>query len=169
MKKGEVVSYERYRSHFAAVQESPVHWPWSSICAELSAARPAERGSLTLSKTGGVTGCELIPGMSINVQIVPAGGSTRSHTHAWWHLFLVRDGQATAILGETKTELAPSDLLLVPAWTPHHFENSHEQSLILLSMSNLPQQHALSNHRAVEPESQSVGGRNSRHAESNHG
>jgi gentisate 1,2-dioxygenase len=161
MREGRTVKYEDYRSHFDQIQELGAHWSWSSLLTELEAARHGERGSLTLSSSGDTSGCELIPGLSINVQVVPAASVTRSHAHAWWHIFLVQEGRATAILGETRRELAPSDLLLVPAWVTHRFENSNGYRLILLSFSNLPQQRSLSNLRASEPPTRNEGVTNS--------
>jgi gentisate 1,2-dioxygenase len=47
--------------------------------------------------------------------------------------------------------LEAGDLLLVPAWNDHRFENDGDEDLVLLSMSNLPHQAALANHLAREP------------------
>ena len=69
------------------------------------------------------------------------GERTRPHAHSWWHLFFVRAGSARAVLkSHASRALAEGDLLLVPAWTDHHFENDSPKDLVLLSMSNLPQQ-----------------------------
>lgn len=150
---GSAVPYARYRAHFEPRAGMPVHWSWPAIASALDAAPPAERGSLTLSADGTPGGCEMLPGMAINVQQVPAGGSTRAHAHAWWHLFFVRSGSALAFVGrDDGRRLGPGDLLLVPAWNHHRFDNDSTEDLVMLSMSNLPQQASLANHLAIEPE-----------------
>lgn len=150
--EGTTVRYDRYRDHFSPRAGVSVHWSWASIAQALASAPQAERGSLTLSSTGTAPGCELIPGIAINVQIVLRGTSTRSHSHSWWHLFFVRSGCARAVMGSGDIRrLNAGDLLLVPAWNDHRFENDGDDDLVLLSMSNLPHQAALANHLAQEP------------------
>ncbi len=150
---GQALPYAAYREHFGARPAAPVAWHWSNVLGLLAAAPHGERGSLTLSATDVASGCELLPGMAINVQVVGAGSSTRTHAHSWWHLFLVQSGQAVAVVGDagSRSELRQGDVLLVPAWCDHRFENAGTDDLIVLSMSNLPQQTGLSNHRAREP------------------
>lgn len=150
---GTTVRYERYRAHFEPRAGKAVHWSCSAIADALAAAPQTERGSVTLSTDGSPAGCEMIPGLAINVQVVPVGGSTRAHAHAWWHLFFVRSGSARGVVGsEGARRLGAGDLLLVPAWNDHCFDNDGSEDLVLLSMSNLPQQAALANHLAREPE-----------------
>lgn len=151
---GQAVAYRHYRDCFHPRQASAVHWAWSEIAQTLAACAPSERGSLTLSTTGQPQDCQILPGIALNIQVVPAGGGTRSHAHAWWHLFLVHSGHGEAVLGSQPSRvLQAGDILLVPAWVAHHFRNGHDAPLLLLSLSNLPQQSALSNHLAREPES----------------
>jgi gentisate 1,2-dioxygenase len=151
---GQVFPYSAYRDHFDARPVAPVVWNWVTVLDQLAAASHGERGSLTLSSTGDGNGCELLPGFAINVQVVEAGGTTRTHAHSWWHFFLVQSGQATAVLGdsESRSRICQGDLLLVPAWCDHRFENDGLDDFIVLSMSNLPQQTVLSNQRAREPQ-----------------
>jgi gentisate 1,2-dioxygenase len=155
---GRTVRYTQYRDAFDddGAQDA-VHWSWSAILQSLSASTQGERGSLTLSKSGEASGCELLPGMAITVQVVAAGSRTRPHAHSWWHLFVVRSGSGRAVLGRDEGEqdvrqLRAGDMLLLPAWTSHQFDNGGAEDLILLSISNLPQQAALANHRAIEPQ-----------------
>ena len=151
---GQAVAYRHYRDCFHPRQASAVHWAWSEIAQTLAACGPSERGSLTLSSTGQPQDCQILPGIALNIQVVPAGGGTRSHAHAWWHLFLVHSGRGEAVLcSQPPRPLQAGDILLVPAWVAHHFSNGHDAPLLLLSLSNLPQQAALSNHLAREPES----------------
>jgi len=97
--RGKLFEYNQYRSHFADAQPNAVAWAWSDIVTGLAASRHGERGTFTLSKDGAAAGCEILPGMAVNVQVVQAGASTRPHAHAWWHLFVVQSGSGTAYLG----------------------------------------------------------------------
>lgn len=149
---GQALPYQHYRDCFHPRQASAVHWAWREIAQTLATAAPAERGSLTLSTTGRPQDCQILPGIALNIQVVPAQGGTRPHAHAWWHLFLVHEGRGTVMLGSQPARAIQSgDILLVPAWVSHHFSNAHDAPLLLLSMSNLPQQAALSNLLAREP------------------
>ncbi|SMG05767.1 cupin domain-containing protein [Paraburkholderia susongensis] len=151
--RGQLFDYSRYRGHFAAVSEEAVAWSWPDIAAELASTQHGERGTFTLSKDGAAAGCEILPGMAVNVQVVQAGASTRPHAHAWWHLFVVQSGSGTAYLGPDRdpVRLASRDLLLVPAWCEHAFHCDPDDTLILFSASNLPQQTRLGNQIASEP------------------
>lgn len=150
--RGQAVAYHHYRECFHPRLASAVHWAWSDIAQTLAACAPSERGSLTLSTSGQPEDCQILPGIALNVQVVPAGTGTRAHAHAWWHLFLVHAGCGNVVLGgQPARPLQPGDILLVPAWVAHHFHNGHDAPLLLLSLSNLPQQSALSNHLAREP------------------
>jgi gentisate 1,2-dioxygenase len=91
------------------------------------------------------------------MQVVKPGAATRPHAHAWWHLFVVQAGQGTMRLGdaETPTSLDRGDVVMVPAWCAHSIENRAKQDdLILMSLTNLPQQAGLSNLLAKEPDDQ---------------
>ena len=151
--RGRLFNYSRYRGHFSAVSQAAVAWSWPDIANELSSTQHGERGTFTLSKDGAAAGCEILPGMAVNVQVVPAGASTRAHAHAWWHLFVVQSGWGTAYLGADRTpvRLAARDVLLVPAWCEHAFYSDQNDPLILFSASNLPQQTRLGNQIASEP------------------
>jgi mannose-6-phosphate isomerase-like protein (cupin superfamily) len=152
--EGRLFDYGQYRSHFADVPGQAVAWPWPEIARALAAARHGERGTFTLSRDGTAKGCEIVPGMAINVQVVPPGESTRPHAHAWWHLFIVQAGSGTAYVGADSkpVRLAEREVLVVPAWCVHAFQSDVSAALVLFSASNLPQQTRLGNQRADEPD-----------------
>ncbi|PMS35451.1 Cupin domain-containing protein [Trinickia symbiotica] len=152
--EGRLFDYGQYRDHFADVPEQAVVWPWPQTAKSLAAARHGERGTFTLTRDGTAAGCEIVPGMAINVQVVPPHESTRPHAHAWWHLFIVQSGSGVAHVGEHEepVRLAPRDVLIVPAWCMHAFHCDADEALVLFSMSNLPQQKSLGNLKASEPE-----------------
>ncbi|OKJ99619.1 hypothetical protein AMK26_26735 [Streptomyces sp. CB03234] len=130
---------------------SPVVWQWENLAKELEAAEHTEYGTLTLASPEGRH--EIVPGTSMTFQVVRPGGRTTPHAHSWWHLYFVRSGAGTVVFDETgeSTELSGGDILLIPAWSAHHFEN-HEADgdLLLLNMSNLPQLAAIHNNFSEE-------------------
>jgi gentisate 1,2-dioxygenase len=151
---GALFSYTKYREHFAHEEAKPAVWRWQELAEMLQAVGHTERGSLTLASGDTAGSCEILPGIAISTQVVKSGASTRSHAHAWWHLYFVQAGVGRALLGETldATALSRGDLLLIPAWCGHRFENTGGvDDLVLMSMTNLPQQARLSNLLADEP------------------
>ncbi len=152
--EGRLFDYSQYRGHFADPREPAAVWRWSAISAELAAAPHGERGTFTLTRDGTAAGCEILHGMAINVQVVPAGESTRPHAHAWWHLFIVQSGRGIAYVGANgePVRIAERDVLIFPAWCAHAFHCDADDALVLFSTSNLPQQTRLGNLRAAEPE-----------------
>lgn len=157
---GATLPYERYRNLYSQKRELPVVWRWRELTEQLDASAHTERGTLALSVADTAGRCELVPGMAITIQVVSSGGRTRPHAHSWWHLFFVQAGTGTMVLGNARdvAQLSRGDLVLVPAWCEHHFENTSEQeSLVLMSISNLPQQAGLSNLLAAEPEDHPAG------------
>jgi gentisate 1,2-dioxygenase len=152
---GATLPYVSYRKLYSPRRELPVVWRWRELIEQFDTTAHTERGTLTLSTADTAGRCELVPGMAISIQVVRAGGRTRPHGHSWWHLFFVQAGTGTMVLGNAQdvVQLSRGDLVLVPAWCEHHFENMTEQdSLVLMSITNLPQQAGLSNLLANEPE-----------------
>lgn len=149
---GLTVSYVDYRAHFLPAASESTHWNWATLLSTLQEARHTERGSLTLTRDGSVQGCELLPGLAINIQRVQAGRATLAHAHSWWHLFLVQEGQGTIRCDdEPGRQVHRGDLFLVPPGARHQIENTGDGDLLLLSLSNLPQQVALGSFSAQEP------------------
>ncbi|WP_280719452.1 cupin domain-containing protein [Kitasatospora sp. MAP5-34] len=115
-------------------------WQWEALAEALEAAEHTEYGTLTLATPGGSH--EIVPGTSMTFQAVRPGERSTPHSHSWWHLYFVRSGSGTVIFDETRetAELSEGDILLIPAWSVHHFENREAGGdLLLLNMSNLPQ------------------------------
>jgi len=157
---GATLPYVRYRKLYDQKQEVPVVWKWKEIVEQFDTTAHTERGTITLSTAATAGRCELLPGMAISIQVVNAGGRTRPHAHSWWHLFFVQAGAGTMVLGSAQdvVQLSRNDLVLVPGWCAHHFENTTgQESLVLMSLTNLPQQAGLSNLRADEPEDRPEG------------
>jgi mannose-6-phosphate isomerase-like protein (cupin superfamily) len=79
--------------------------------------------------------------------VVRPGDRTTPHEHAWWHLYFVRAGTGTMVFGDPDDTvgLDAGDIVFIPAWVQHHLENGTTDDLLLLNMSNLPQQGELNN------------------------
>lgn len=151
-KNGMTVSYLEYRAHFLPKVSESKYWSWTELLNMLGDAKHTERGSLTLTLDGSVDGCELLPGLAINIQCVKTGCSTLPHAHSWWHLFLVQEGVAEILSGNDSTQSVRfNDLFIVPAGISHSIKNIGNVDLKLLSISNLPQQVNLGSFFAQEP------------------
>ena len=115
-----------------------MQWRWQDIAGELGAIEHPERGTLALTFPDG--NAEIMRDVAIAYQVVPAGASTTPHAHTWYHLFVVQSGTATVTFDETgaTNQLSPGDVLLVPAWSTHHFTNTASQDAVLLNVMNIP-------------------------------
>lgn len=149
--------YPELRRRNTREPAEPVLWQWRTLADDISSAEHTEYGTLTLSTPDG--GHEVLPGTSMTFQVVKPGGRTTSHAHSWWHLYFVRSGQGSLVfteLGDT-AELNAGDIVLIPAWVMHRFENhGAADDLVLLNMSNLPQQAGLGNLLSREGEPDDV-------------
>lgn len=144
--------YPDFKKRYDTPPPEPVVWRWRDISGGLGDAEHPERGTLALSMPDG--GAEIIRDVAVAYQVVPAGKSTTPHAHTWYHLFVVQSGSGTVTFQDTgeTTDLNPGDLLLVPAWSPHHFDNPTGQDLVLLNLMNIPMLAHLGNLASRQPE-----------------
>lgn len=56
-------------------------------------------------------------------EIETIGAGPRLHRHPYPETFIVRRGRGLFVVGEERIEAGPGDILVVPANTPHRFEN----------------------------------------------
>jgi gentisate 1,2-dioxygenase len=135
---GNQFPYADFKKRYDTPPQEPVAWRWADIVRRLGAAVPSERGTLALSLPDG--GAEIIRDVAVTYQVVPAGGRTAPHAHTWYHLFVVRSGAGTVSFHESggTTRVDAGDILLVPAWSPHHFDNPGDEDLVLLNLMNIP-------------------------------
>ncbi len=153
IQSGSQLPYPEFRARHAAKKASPVMWQWKWLAGELEAAEHSERGTIALSRPGGTD--EIVPGTAVAFQIVRPGDRTTPHTHAWWHLYVVRSGTGTVVFEESDeaADLTTGDIMLIPAWSTHYFENlGTREDLVLLNVTNLPQQADLYNFLVREKE-----------------
>lgn len=146
IESGGQLPYREFRMRHPTESAAPVHWSWKSLADALAAADHTEYGDLTLTKPDGDH--QVVPGNSLTYQVVRPGERTNPHRHTWWHLYFNRSGSGSVVFDdiEDATEMNVGDVLLIPAWCVHHFENdAPREDLVLLNMSNLPQQSGLGN------------------------
>jgi mannose-6-phosphate isomerase-like protein (cupin superfamily) len=99
-----------------------------------------ERYSARLSMPDGRA--EIVRDTAVAYQVVRSGDQTTAHAHSWWHLFVVRSGTGSIVFANPheQAELHVGDIVLVPAWVTHHFDNPGVQGdLVLLNLMNIPQ------------------------------
>src|SRR5262249_26417162 len=151
---GTALPHDDYLRRFRRPQSSPTLWRWARLASDLELLPHNERGTLALSVPGADEACDIVPGISIALQVVKAGEQTRPHTDSWWHLYLVQCGRGTVGLEAMAgvAELGPGDVLVIPAWCAHSFANPGRENLVLLRMQNLPQLSRLANLMSQEPD-----------------
>ncbi|MET8561710.1 cupin domain-containing protein [Streptomyces flaveolus] len=148
---GSQFPYPEFRKRHQREQPAPIVWPWKTLAKEIEAAEHTPYGTLTLAAPDGRH--EIVPGTSMTFQAVRPGERTTPHSHSWWHLYFVRAGSGTVIFDDAQesAELSEGDIMLIPAWSVHHFENPYGQAdLLLLNVSNLPQLAGLHNNFSKE-------------------
>lgn len=138
---GEILPFGDYLVRSRRRKGLPVIWRWSEIEPALDVLPHAERGSIALADPGAVEPATVAPGLSLTVQVVPAGATTSAHAHSFWHLYFVRSGAGIILLGKdlVRQSLKAGDTILVPAWCAHKFDNNGDEALILFALQNLPQ------------------------------
>ncbi|MFM9371523.1 cupin domain-containing protein [Streptomyces sp. Da 82-17] len=140
VRTGSQFPYPEFRKRHAQQRPAPIVWQWENLAKELAAAEHTQYGTVTLAAPDGDH--QVVPGTSMTFQSVRPGERTTPHTHSWWHLYFVRAGFGVVVFDETEetVELSDGDIMLIPAWHVHHFENrGSDGDLLLLNMSNLPQ------------------------------
>ena len=60
-----------------------------------------------------------IPQASVSYIEMPPGGEVKPHTHNRVEVYIFLTGRATAMAGETITEVSTGDVLIAPIGTPH--------------------------------------------------
>jgi mannose-6-phosphate isomerase-like protein (cupin superfamily) len=70
-------------------------------------------------------------GVGICVILVdaPPGRGPSLHEHPYDEVFVVQEGQALFVAGDEEREVRGGEIVIVPAGTPHRFENTGEGPL----------------------------------------
>ncbi|MFI6685549.1 cupin domain-containing protein [Streptomyces sp. NPDC050485] len=138
VQSGSRFPYPDFKKRYDTPRQEPVLWRWAELSQELGGVEHPERGTLALALPDG--SAEVLRDVAVAYQVVPAGERTSPHTHTWYHLFVVQAGTGTVTFHDRSetTELHIGDILLVPAGSPHHFDNPTGQDLVLLNLMNIP-------------------------------
>jgi mannose-6-phosphate isomerase-like protein (cupin superfamily) len=72
--------------------------------------------------------------ISIFVTTPAPGGGPVLHKHPYPEVFVVEEGEAVFTAGDDRLAVAAGHVVVVPAETPHRFENSGDTELRVLSV-----------------------------------
>lgn len=146
--QGAFFSYKDFRQSLDRQPIKPRVWKGTELSDLRQTLENSDVDIVALAHGNHTDGCQLTPGMAVSMQWLVPGSTLAGHAHAWWHLFIIQSGSGALSLGEAEdVNVAPGDVLLVPAWTRHGFVNtSATEPLAMLNISNMPQMALLSNH-----------------------
>ncbi|WP_323161709.1 cupin domain-containing protein [Pseudomonas fluorescens] len=145
--RGDFFSYKDFRRSLHHQTLSPKVWTRTQLTNERQALASEDVDIVALTSAADTAGCEVAPGMAMAMQWLNPGVQLKGHAHAWWHLFIIQSGRGYLTLGDAApVAVGPGDVLLVPAWNTHGFDNIEgEEPLAMLNLSNMPQMALLSN------------------------
>lgn len=143
--KGTFSDYQQFREQLEQGPPRPQAWSSAAMSQLRSQLLGTDVDIVALATDTSIKGCELIPGNSLSMQWVEPNKTLRSHSHAWWHLFIIQAGQGELRLAQQPPlPIGPGDVCFIPAWADHGFLNtSSTEVLAMLNLSNIPQVHAL--------------------------
>lgn len=72
---------------------------------------------------GGVRFAEVLKHGTLVVEVYAPRGADPQQPHTRDELYVVMRGSGEFVNGDTREEFAPGDVLFVPAFVPHRFEN----------------------------------------------
>ncbi|MFM0736485.1 cupin domain-containing protein [Paraburkholderia xenovorans] len=144
--QGDILDFSAYLEQTARPSQEAVVWKWHDVAASLASRPHNVQGTLVLADGEAVDRATIAPGLSLVVQVLKAGETTKPHRHSFWHLYIVRAGAGEVSLGAElrRQRVAEGDVLFVPAWHTHAVHNLEgEVPLVLLRLQNLPQNASL--------------------------
>ena len=99
---------------------------------DLPTAEGSRSRSLEGAQVGGVD-------LSIIFVDLDPGRGPRLHRHAYPEVFVIQEGRAVYTAGDERREVAPGDVVVVPAGMPHAFESTGDVPLRQLSLHLAPE------------------------------
>lgn len=143
---GGLVAFADYLKRAPRPADRPTFWSTTELDRALETLPHGERGTVALAKAPQGALGEVAPGLSLVLQEVKEGEKTSPHRHSFWHLYIVRKGAAAAAIegSDSAKPIVAGDILFVPPWHAHAFDNrAGTVPLVLLALQNLPQLAAL--------------------------
>ncbi len=91
---------------------------------------------MMFSPTAALFEGEARAGIDISIFVVrtPPGRFIEMHVHPYSETFVLLEGHGRWTVGEEVAELAPDQLLVVPAHTPHGLRNTGDVPLLVVSV-----------------------------------
>jgi mannose-6-phosphate isomerase-like protein (cupin superfamily) len=78
-------------------------------------------------------------GVSILLVELPPGDGPALHKHAYPEVFITLEGRALFVADDEQREVAEGEIVVVPADTPHRFQNSGTEPLRQINIHVSPQ------------------------------
>src|SRR4051794_17757618 len=72
------------------------------------------------------------------IEYTEKGTGPELHRHAYDEIFVVGDGRAAFTVGDEQREVGGGEIVIVPAGTPHRFENAADERLRLTAIHTAP-------------------------------
>jgi gentisate 1,2-dioxygenase len=139
---GEIFAFSAYLEKTMWLPADALLWKWSDVETSLESQPHNVQGTLALGSPHTADLATIAPGLSLVIQVLKPGESTKPHRHSFWHLYIVRSGSGEARLGneDNRKRIAEGDVLFTPAWCTHAVDNREGRApLVLLRLQNLPQ------------------------------
>lgn len=73
-----------------------------------------------------------VPDLSVGTYSVPAGGRDDQTPHTEDHVYVIRQGRARLVTPDQDSDVAPGDVLFVPAGQVHRFVDITEDLAVLV-------------------------------------
>ncbi|HZT06184.1 MAG TPA: cupin domain-containing protein [Chloroflexota bacterium] len=126
----------------------PIKYGWAETRATLQSLADAEEidpwDGVVLDYRNPVTGGATTYTLGCRVQLIPPGMETKAHRHTGSAVYLVVEGQGSALAGdriegEEAIRWSTADCFSIPSWQWHRFKNeSARDPLILFSVHDRP-------------------------------
>lgn len=145
--QGDILGFSSCLEHTARPSQDAVVWKWHEVAAALASRPHNVRSTLVLADGEALDRATIAPGLSLVIQVLDAGETTKPHRHSFWHLYIVRSGSGEVSLGADLRcqRLVEGDVSFVPAWYTHAVVHNLQDDapLVLFRLQNLPQNASL--------------------------
>jgi len=120
-------------------ERAPLRFPWRDVESQLATLGSANCDpyyGVMLEYTDPVSGQSVLPTLGCNIQMLPAGFSTREHRSTSSSLCYVIEGSGTTTVNGEEMHWGPRDVFVLPNWVWHTMENSSSTDRAVLFVVN---------------------------------
>jgi gentisate 1,2-dioxygenase len=133
----------------------PARYPWAPTAAALAALQVSDRApdpfdGFRLMFPHPLTGGATTPTLACEIQLLPAGFTTRAHRHTSTTRYHVVQGHGVTVVEGERLEWNMRDCFMVPPWSWHRHQSASEEDAIIFSVTDRPTMQALELY-SVEP------------------